>query len=62
MIFENFMISIVEQIHRTGYEAFIVGRSIAYKILEKPTEEYEIFTSAPLFSIPKYKKEKRSQS
>ncbi len=61
MIFENFMISIVEQIHRTGYEAFIVGRSIAYKILEKPTEEYEIFTSAPLFSIPKYKKEKRSQ-
>ncbi len=51
MNFEGYVLEIIKKIEEKGYEAFLVGRSVLLNIIEKPIEEYDIITSAPLFFI-----------
>lgn len=56
MNLEGYIIDIIKRIEEKGYTAYIVGTSVFLYILGRPIEEYDIITSAPLFSLSKKEK------
>ncbi|MDE7095152.1 MAG: hypothetical protein K2O23_01580, partial [Anaeroplasmataceae bacterium] len=54
---DGYVLEIIKQIEEKGYEAYIAGTTVFMHILGRPIKEYDVITSAPLFSFGK--KEKR---
>ncbi|MDE7161759.1 MAG: hypothetical protein K2N65_03255, partial [Anaeroplasmataceae bacterium] len=52
---EQYLLKILET-DLKEYDSYVVGEAILKYMLGKPIEEYEVITSAPLFSMPKGKK------
>ncbi|MDE6407277.1 MAG: hypothetical protein K2K50_01555, partial [Anaeroplasmataceae bacterium] len=50
---EGYVLDYINKIEEQGYDAYIVGKSVFLYMLGRPIEEYDIITSAPLFSLSK---------
>ena len=51
MKIEGYVLEILKKLEEKGYEAYIAKDAVILHCLEKPIEEYEIITSAPLFFL-----------
>ena len=59
MKIEGYVLEILKKLEEKGYEAYIAKDAVILHCLEKPIEEYEIITSAPLFFLYEGKAESK---
>lgn len=51
MKINGYLLQILQKIEEEGYDGYIVGDAVIKSILGRPIEEYQVVTSAPLFSF-----------
>ncbi|MDE6241540.1 MAG: hypothetical protein K2M08_03845 [Anaeroplasmataceae bacterium] len=57
---EGYVLKYIEEIEKQRYDAYLVGTTVLQHILGRPIEEYDMITSAPLFSLSKKQKEEEN--
>lgn len=53
MKLEGYIVEIIHKIGERGYPVYLAGNTIIMHILGRPIKEYDLFTSAPFFSLSK---------